>query len=279
MSAGAVTGAAPAVAAPGDPVVVTIVHGIPGATVDVYIDDNRIEDDFTFEGPNNPLVGELPAGDTVRVRIVPGGNPDGDFSGALLDENVTVPDAQGVTLVAAVAGQEEVLLVPFEDLTDPLCEGEGEVIVRNVESGRSYDVFQDGELVSEDLQFGDEDGGSGAVGDTTEIALAFTGSGVGNAGITESVTFTEGVVTTIYVINGETALVLDTTVGSENCDESTPTPTPTAEAGSGGEQPAVVPTSVPAGAQTSSPLGVTLGALGLFAVMVLAGFAALRRRA
>jgi hypothetical protein len=277
VGAGAVTGAAPASAAPGDPVAVTIVHGIPGATVDVYIDADLIQDDFTFDGPSNPIEGELAAGDTVRVRIVPGGNPEGDFSGALLDENVTIPDAQGVTLVAAVAGDEEVVLVPFEDLTDPLCAGEGEVIVRNVESGRSYDVFQDGELVSEDLQFGDEDSGSGTVGETTEIALAFTGSGAANAGITESVTFAEGVVTTIYAINGETALVLDATVGSEDCTE--PTPTPTAEADGSGAEPAVVPTSVPAGAQTSSPLGMSTAALSLFAVVVLASFAALRRRA
>jgi hypothetical protein len=276
MSVGAVTGAAPASAAPGDPVAVTIVHAIPGATVDVYIDTDLIQDDFTFDGPSNPIEGELAAGDTVRVRIVPGANPEGDFSGALLDEQVTIPDAQGVTLVAAVVGNEDVVLVPFEDVTDPLCTGEGEVIVRNVESGRSYDVFQDGELVSEDLQFGDEDSGSGTVGETTEIALAFTGSGVASAGITESVTFTEGEVTTIYVINGETALVLDATLGSEDCND--PTPTPTAEAGAGDDEPAVAPTSVPAGAEASSSMGMTLGALGLFSVIVLVGFAALRRR-
>src|SRR5688572_20058020 len=62
----AFAGAAPANAAPTDAAMLSVLHGVPGLTVDVYVNDELTLDDFEPGDLAGPL--ELPAG-TYTVAI------------------------------------------------------------------------------------------------------------------------------------------------------------------------------------------------------------------
>ena len=269
--------AAPAVAAPGDPVAVTIVHAIPGAVVDVYVDDDLLADDFAFDGADNPLEGELPAGAEVRVRIVPGTNPEGDFTGVLIDETLEVPDTEAVSLVAALNPDERPVLVSFEDILLPTCEGDGEVVLRHTAPLGPVDIFIDGELALEALPFGEEDGGPVPADTDFDVDVAATGSAVEDAVISETIAVPEGTVLTVYAVGVDTVFAVATEVGTESCEE--PVEEPVEELPVADDAPAT-PESVPAGA---APAGATTGtataAAALLAALTLIVATALRRRA
>ena len=86
--------AIPAAAAPGD-AQLSVLHGIPGVTVDVYVDGAEAIPDFEFETLVGPLT--LPAG-TYDVGIYADGEGPGDSP--ILSGDITLPPGGNVTAVA-----------------------------------------------------------------------------------------------------------------------------------------------------------------------------------
>jgi hypothetical protein len=278
VAAGSFALAPTASAAPGDPIPVFVIHAIPGATVDVYVDATRVADDFNYG--DAPLEADLPAGDEVQVRLVPGTNAEGDFTGVLIDETLTVPDVDAISLVAALApgtAEPSPTLVVFEDSLEPTCEGEAAVVVRHTAAVGPVDVFIDGAVAIEALAFGEEDGGAIPADTDLDVDVALTGEPIENAVISTTINYAAGEVAYLYAVapsvsSVEIIEVIDT-VETEVCAEPTESPTATPTAA-----PTALPTAVPAGAvPTGSGTGTLwLGAalLALFGALV---FGALRR--
>jgi hypothetical protein len=148
--------AAPAVADNHDTSDIYVVHGIPGRTVDVYVDGERLLQNFEPRDVAGPV--ELPAGD-YQIQVVAAGETD--LSAAAIDEVETVPAAGlSISIVAHLDADGTPVLTPFVNDTSEIAEGEGRLSVRHTAAAPAVDVFLDDALTG--FQ-GVENGGDGDV--------------------------------------------------------------------------------------------------------------------
>jgi hypothetical protein len=138
ISALAITAAAalaPSVAGAQDAATVTLVHGIPGATVDVAVDGEVVIPGFEPGATQDlsPFAGQTLMNVEVRLAgtedVVIG--PVAEFP---------VPDSGNWSVVAHLDADGNPTITPFENNVAPTADGEGRLIVRHTAAAPAVDL-------------------------------------------------------------------------------------------------------------------------------------------
>lgn len=146
---------APAQAASGT-ATVTVVHGVPGATVDVYANGEELLTDFEPGTVTDPT--ELPAG-TYDLKVTEAGaGADGE---ALIEANgVEVPAGANATVAAHLDADGNPVLTPFVNDASDVPAGKARLTVRHtaaapadltLEEGTNTIVYAWGSAADENL--------------------------------------------------------------------------------------------------------------------------------
>lgn len=138
--------AAPAVMAD-ETASVSILHAVPGATVDVYANGNELLKDFEPGTLTDPQM--LPAGDYDLKVVAAGAGADGE---AVVEaKGVTVPAGANITVVAHLTADAKPALTPFVNDTSASDEG-GRITVRHVAAAPAVDIRAGGTAVIQGLE-------------------------------------------------------------------------------------------------------------------------------
>lgn len=115
---------------------VSVLHGVPGLTVDVYANGEELIPGFEPGTLTDPL--SLPAG-TYDIAIFPEGEgPDGDP--AIEASGVEVPAGVNATIVAHLTEDGEPTASVFVNDTSELAAGQARVTVRHIAAAPEVDV-------------------------------------------------------------------------------------------------------------------------------------------
>ncbi|MET8148367.1 DUF4397 domain-containing protein [Actinoplanes sp. NPDC049668] len=130
---------------------VSVVHGIPGQAVDVYVNGEKTIPDFQPGKVAGPL--SLPAGE-YDIALTKPGEAVGD---ALLTvDNAEVPGDANLSLVAHLNEGGEPTLTPFVNDTTKLAAGKARLIVRHTAAAPAVDIRAGGQPVFEGVTNGKE---------------------------------------------------------------------------------------------------------------------------
>ncbi|MFI7061325.1 DUF4397 domain-containing protein [Kribbella sp. NPDC050124] len=147
ISAGLLLAGAPlasAQASPAENATVSVLHGVPGATVDVYANGSKLLSGFKPGSLTDPL--QLPAGD-YDLKVTAAGK-----SAALIQANdVAVPGGANVTVVAHLDAAGKPVLTPYVNDTSKLAAGQARLTVRHTAAAPAVDVRAGGKPVFTDL--------------------------------------------------------------------------------------------------------------------------------
>jgi hypothetical protein len=125
---------------------VSVVHGIPGQPVDVYVNGDRTLENFQPGDVAGPL--SLEEGDYDLALTRPGE----EVGQAILTVNdAAIPGGANVSLVAHLNAQGEPTLTPFANDVSKLDAGQARLIVRHTAAAPAVDVRAGGDPVFEDL--------------------------------------------------------------------------------------------------------------------------------
>jgi LPXTG-motif cell wall-anchored protein len=125
---------------------VSVVHGIPGQPVDVYVNGRKLLDGFQPATVAGPL--KLAAG-TYDVALT---KPGGAVGSPLLeDKSVQVPGGRNLSLVAHLDGSGKPALTAFVNDTSALKAGMTRLIVRHTAQAPAVDIRAGGKPVFKDL--------------------------------------------------------------------------------------------------------------------------------
>jgi len=175
-----------------DKATVSILHGVPGATVDVYANGKALLKNFKPGTLTDPQM--LPAGSYDLKVVKAGDGPDGD---AIVEaNNVKVPGGANITVVAHLTAKGKPALTPYVNDVSMISPGEARVIVRHDAAAPAVDVRAGGKPVFTDLTNPKEDSAEVAAGTIkADVVLAGTKKVViGPA----SLTLGEGTTTIVY---------------------------------------------------------------------------------
>ncbi|MFD7770902.1 DUF4397 domain-containing protein [Streptomyces sp. NPDC059787] len=146
---------APAVAASAqaqDEAMVSVFHGIPGMTVDVYANGDELVSDFKPGTVTDPQ--SLDAG-TYDIQIFESGQgPDGTPA---LEKEVKVPEGGNATVAAHLSADGKPQLTAFTNDVSKVDAGKARLTVRHVAAAPAVDVRAGGQPVFTDLTNPDED--------------------------------------------------------------------------------------------------------------------------
>ncbi len=125
---------------------VSVVHGIPGTPVDVYVNGKKTLDNFQPGKVAGPL--SLPEGDYDLALTKPGEALDQ----AILEvDNAAVPGGANISLVAHLTADAKPAITPFANDVSKLDAGQARLIVRHTAAAPAVDVRAGGKPVFEDL--------------------------------------------------------------------------------------------------------------------------------
>jgi len=144
--------AAPASAQTGDAAALSVLHGVPGLTVDVWVNGERTLDDFEPASLAGPL--ELPAG-TYSVAITAADAED-DSAPVLGPLDLPLEAGGNYTAVAHLDEAGAPTASFFTNDTSATAAGEGRLTVRHTAAAPAVDVLAGGEAVISDLANGSE---------------------------------------------------------------------------------------------------------------------------
>jgi hypothetical protein len=136
LAGAAVLAVAPAGAGAQESATVSLMHGIPGATVDVVVDGSVVIPGFEPGSMQDlsPFAGQTLA--NVEVRAA--GTED-VVIGPI--ESLAVPDAGNWTVVAHLGADGTPTLTPFENDVSPLAAGQGRLTVRHTAAAPAVDII------------------------------------------------------------------------------------------------------------------------------------------
>ncbi len=130
---------------------VSVLHAIPGATVDVYANGSELLKNFTPGTLTKPMT--LPAG-TYDLKVVKAGA--GANATAIVEaKGVVVPAGANITVVAHLSASGAPMLTPFVNDTAPSSKG-ARLTVRHVAAAPGVDVRANKSVVFSDLVNPDE---------------------------------------------------------------------------------------------------------------------------
>lgn len=126
---------------------VSILHAVPGATVDVYANGKALLTDFKPGTLTDPLM--LPEG-TYDLKVTAAGAGAG--GAAVIEANdVKVPGGANVTVVAHLSEAGKPVLTPFVNDTSAIDAGKARITVRHTAAAPAVDVRANGEVAFKDL--------------------------------------------------------------------------------------------------------------------------------
>lgn len=246
---------------------VTVIHGVPGVTVDVYVNDDLTLEGFEPETVTDPL--ELPAGDyQIDIRAA-GADATED---PIISGSATLPAGANATLIAHLTAEGVPTLGVFVNDISATVAGEGRLVVRHTAAAPAVDVLAGDDPVITGLSNPDEEVLNLPAG-TVPAAVAAAGTTDAVIGPVD-VPVVAGQVTIVYAIGSLEEDTLGAVVQTITVGEAEATTPPVSDPGASDEVP--VPDGVPAGnsglaADSGSrfPTGLALG-VGLLAIL---GFA------
>ncbi len=184
-------GALPASAADGD-ASLSVLHGVPGLTVDVWVNGERTLDDFTPGSLAGPL---MLAPGTYTVAITASDAVDAS-SPAIGPVDLPLAANMSYTAVAHLKADGTPTATLFTNDISTTAAGEGRLTVRHVAAAPAVDILAGGSPVITNLANPDESILNLAPG-TLSAAVAATGTTAPVIGPAD-VTVTEGVNTIVY---------------------------------------------------------------------------------
>jgi hypothetical protein len=160
-----------ATAANADEATVSVLHGVPGLTVDVYANGDELIPDFAPGTLTDPLA--LPAG-SYDIAIFPDGEgPDGDP--AIEAPGVEVPAGANATIVAHLDADGTPTASVFVNDMSELAAGDARVTVRHTAAAPAVDVRVNGTPTFEGLTNPNEASADVAAG-TIEADVVLAGT-------------------------------------------------------------------------------------------------------
>src|SRR4051812_9270327 len=181
---------------------VSVVHGIPGTPVDVYVNGTKTLPDFQPGKVAGPLT--LPAG-SYDLALTKVGEP---LSAAILKvDNANVPGGANISLVAHLTAAGKPTITPFVNDVKKLSAGQARLIVRHTAAAPAVDVRAGGKPVFTKLTNPHEakaDVPAGSV--KADVVLSGTGTVVlGPADLN----LKEGTATIVYAVGSADDKTLD----------------------------------------------------------------------
>ncbi len=251
--------AAPAMAVEDGMTELSVLHGIPDLTVDVYVNGSLTLDDFEPSDLAGPL--SLDPG-TYTVAITASDAAD-DSSPVLGPIDLPLEEGMSYTAVAHYDADGDPTATLFTNDISETAAGEGRLTVRHTAAAPAVDVWADGSVVFEDLENPDE-----VMADlpaaTYEAAVSLADDTDPVLGPVD-VTIEDGVNTIVYAWGSASDDNLDLAVQTVNTHSSSPSSVPTGTQGLAADDQTV-------------PLGAIALAIGaLAAVGVTVRLAATRR--
>ena len=175
LAAAALLAAPTAAMADGHGAQVTVVHGIPGLTVDVWANGDPLLTDFEPGTVTDPV--SLPAGDYDLEIYAAGTDPEGNDPA--LSDTVSVTDGLNASVVAHLTESGDPTLSVFVNDTSEVASGEARLTVRHVAAAPAVDILAGGDAIFEgvtnpnegvvDVPAGDYDVAINAAGTDTEV--------------------------------------------------------------------------------------------------------------
>lgn len=210
---------APATAAE-DAAMLSVLHGVPDLTVDVYVDDELTLDDFAPGDLAGPL--ELPAG-TYSVAITAADAADASEP-AIGPVDLPLEAGGNYTAVAHLDAEGNPTATLFTNDVSEIAAGQGRLTVRHTAAAPAVDVLAGGEAVISGLENPDEA--------TLDLPAGTVSAAVAAAGTTEpvlgpaDVEVAEGTLTIAYawgsLEDGNLALAVQTVTGMHSSPDGVP---------------------------------------------------------
>ena len=135
---------------------VSVLHGVPGLTVDVYANGEELIPDFAPGTLTDPLT--LPAG-TYDLQVFADGDDPETADPAIEASGVEVPAGANATVVAHLDADGNPVLTPYVNDTSATAAGEARLTVRHTAAAPAVDVRADGEVLFGGLTNPNEDSG------------------------------------------------------------------------------------------------------------------------
>lgn len=203
---------------------VTVVHGVPELTVDVYVNGDLTLEDFEPGTVTDPL--DLPAGDyDVEIRAADE-DPESDPA---ISGSAAVEAGANASLVAHLDADGQPTLSAFANDTSEIGAGDARVTVRHTAAAPAVDILAEGDAIVSGLSNPDEAVTEVPAG-TYEVAVAPEGTTDAVLGPTD-LTLEEGTNHIVYAIGSVDDDNLDLLVQTISGLHSSPDGVP---AGTGG---------------------------------------------
>lgn len=220
--------AAPA-AADGHESQVTVVHAVPGLTVDVWVNDEPFLEGFEPETVTDEQT--LPE-DTYEIEIYAAGS-DPEEDDPAIAETVELPAGVNASIVAHLDADGEPTLSVFVNDTDETAEGEGRLTVRHVAEAPATDVRAEGDVLVDGLTNGDE-GVADVPADTYSADVTLAGEDDAVIGPAD-VAIEAGTNTIVYAAGSDDfTLLVQTVSGLAGDDDAMPTEVASGQGGLAG---------------------------------------------
>lgn len=241
---------------------VYVVHGIPGLTVDVYVNDALTLEDFTFGTVAGPL--DLAEGN-YKIQVFAANDDPATDTPAIDVPAAAVPANKSVSLVAQYDASGAPTLGVFVNDISTIPAGQGRLTVRHTAEAGAVAIVANGAIAFDNVENGDEGvtllpvGGitAGVAGAGTTSPLVIPASGTA-----APVTIAEGVNLIVYAVGPEDDLQLITQ--SISGLHSTPGGVHSGTAGL---------------AADNNPTVIGLGAAALLALLIAGAVVGMRTRA
>lgn len=149
---------------------VSVLHAVPGLTVDVFAGDKELLPDFKPGTLTDPM--KLDAG-SYDIKVFKDG--EGTKGTPVIEKTVDVPAGANATLVAHLTADGKPALEAFVNDTSKVPAGQARLIVRHVAAAPAVDVRADGTAVFKGLENPKEAKGEVAAGTVNaDVVLAGT---------------------------------------------------------------------------------------------------------
>ena len=227
---------------------VSVVHGIPGQPVDVYVNGDKTLENFQPGDLAGPL--DLEEGRYDIALTKPGEAID---AAILTVDDAEVPGGANITLAAHLDAGGQPKITPFVNDTSKVAAGKARLVVRHTAAAPGVDVRAGGQPVFRNLTNPNEAKGDVAAG-TVSADVVLTGTATVVLGPT-SLNLREGTSTIVYAIGSAEQKTLDIVAQTITGLHSSPGGVPS---GSGG-------------LADTGPAAWVYAALALGALLVLGG--------
>lgn len=217
--------ALPASAATTSTASLSVLHGVPDLTVDVWLDGERALDDFTPGTLAGPL--DVPSG--ANTLVITAADATDVSSPAIGPVDVTLDAGTSYTAVAHLDAAGAPTATLFTNDTSAVPAGQGRLTVRHTAAAPAVDVLAGGSPVVTNLSNPDEQSLLVPAG-TVQAAIAATGTTTPVLGPTD-LTIAEGANTIVYAWGSLSAGNLQLAVQTIDGLHSSPAGVPSGELG------------------------------------------------